>query len=81
MKKKEIIIIYEKAEDLEKETKRRIKKMKEEFSKQLIIRLFPNEEGYDQMIAQMNIPFSALCEHHGIAFEGEASIAYIQNNF
>ncbi len=75
--KGKIIFVKEQPEELEKETKRRKKGMEEEFSKDVIVRLFPNDEGYDQMIAQTNIPFTALCEHHEVSFEGEASIAYI----
>ena len=69
--------IIEKPENLKKETQKRIRKMKRQFRKEPVIKLFENKEGYDQMIAQIRIPFSALCEHHHISFEGEVSIAYI----
>lgn len=73
-------IILEEKEDLETETKKRLDRLKEEFSQEPILRLFENQ-GYDQIIAQIKIPFSALCEHHHIAFEGECSIAYIPNEY
>lgn len=31
----------------------------------------------DQMIVQTNIPFDALCAHHGLPFHGTATIGYI----
>jgi GTP cyclohydrolase I len=34
-------------------------------------------EGYDEMITQLNIPFYSMCEHHMLPFFGEAHIAYI----
>ena len=67
----------EKQNNLPKETSRRREKMKKEFSKEPTIKLFENIEGYDQIIAQVGIPFSALCEHHWVSFEGEAHVAYI----
>ena len=36
-------------------------------------------EGTDEMIAQTNIPFYSLCEHHTAPFFGVATIAYIPN--
>mgnify|MGYP001586836505 FL=1 len=71
----------EQLKDLQKETIRRINKMKKEFSKEPIIKLFKNEMNYDQIIAQVGIPFTALCEHHKIAFFGEAHIAFIPNKW
>mgnify|MGYP003132128634 CR=1 FL=1 len=34
-------------------------------------------EGYDEIIAQTNIPFHSLCEHHIAPFFGHGTIAYI----
>ncbi len=34
---------------------------------------------YDQMILSKDLPFSSLCEHHLLPFEGVAHIAYIPN--
>ncbi|MHA1867135.1 MAG: GTP cyclohydrolase I [Candidatus Heimdallarchaeaceae archaeon] len=73
--------VIEKIEDLEKETRKRKRRLKREFSKEPIVKLFPNKYGYDQIIAQVGIPFSALCEHHEVAFEGEVSIGYIPNKW
>jgi len=74
-------IIVEKKKDLKKNTQKRKKAMVKEFQKELRIKLFENKEKYDQMIAQVKIPFFALCEHHEISFEGEASVAYIPDKW
>lgn len=34
-------------------------------------------EGYDQMIAVPGIPFTSLCEHHLLPFEGTVDVVYI----
>lgn len=67
----------EKEKQLNKETKKRVSRMEKEFSKKLTLKAFENTESYDQIIAQIQIPFSALCEHHHVAFTGEAHIGYI----
>jgi GTP cyclohydrolase I len=36
-------------------------------------------EKYDQMVCELNIPFSSVCEHHLAHFWGTAAIAYIPN--
>jgi len=74
-------VIIEKEEDLEKETEKRIMKMKKQFKREPTIKLFENKEKYDQIIAQIGIPFSALCEHHHVSFEGGVSIAYIPDKY
>jgi len=38
---------------------------------------FPNEEGYDHMVMEKNVPFYSLCAHHLVPFYGHAHIAYI----
>ncbi len=63
--------------DLRKATARRIARMKQEFNKKFNLTVFENESGYDQMIAQVGIPVSAVCEHHEVAFSGHVNIAYI----
>ncbi len=63
--------------DLEEETRKRVEKMKLEFSEEPQLKVFENTEGYDQLIAQVGIPVSAVCEHHKVAFWGEVHIAYI----
>jgi GTP cyclohydrolase I len=34
-------------------------------------------EGYDEMVVQVDIPFYSICEHHIVPFFGTASIAYV----
>lgn len=70
------MIVKERDEDLKKETKKRVHKMKNEF-KDPLIKLFPNTYKYDGIIAQVKIPVTANCEHHRIAFAGFCHIAYI----
>lgn len=38
---------------------------------------FPNEEGYDELIAVSNIRFHSLCEHHLLPFFGVAHVGYL----
>lgn len=38
-----------------------------------------DNESYDEMIVQKNIPFFSLCEHHIAPFFGFANVAYIPN--
>jgi GTP cyclohydrolase IA len=38
---------------------------------------FPNEEGYDHMVMEKEIPFYSMCAHHLVPFYGHAHIAYI----
>lgn len=71
---------YEHQKDLQKETKKRVERMRKEFVKPPLLKAFRNE-GYDQIIAQVHIPISSLCEHHLVSFEGEANIAYIPNGW
>jgi len=68
---------HEKLNELHKETAERIERMNEEFAKEPKIKTFDNDENYDQMIIQKDIPFMALCEHHEVAFMGTISLAYI----
>lgn len=41
------------------------------------ITAFPNEDGYEGMVFQGNIPVVSLCSHHNLAFTGQAYVAYI----
>ena len=38
---------------------------------------FPNEEGYEHMVMERDIPFYSMCSHHLVPFYGKAHIAYI----
>lgn len=69
-------VVYEKDEQLAEETEKRLCKLEKEFEEPTI-KLFPNSEKYDGIIAQYHITFSALCAHHHVAFEGEAVVAYM----
>ncbi len=40
---------------------------------------FPNEEGYNHMVMEKQIPFYSMCAHHLVPFYGHAHIAYIPN--
>lgn len=40
---------------------------------------FPNEEGYDELVAVRDIPFQSLCMHHMLPFHGIAHVAYLPN--
>jgi GTP cyclohydrolase I len=62
---------------MNEETKDRIKRMKEEFSKDPECKVFDNKYNYDGMLIQKGIPYSANCEHHRVAFNGEVSVGYI----
>lgn len=67
--------------DLSEETKKRVQRMKDEFSCEPDLKVFENTEQYDQMIAQVNIPFASKCEHHEVNFVGEAHIVYIPGDY
>ena len=41
------------------------------------ITTFPNEEGYNHMVIEKEIPFYSMCAHHFVPFYGHAHIAYI----
>jgi GTP cyclohydrolase I len=41
---------------------------------------FPNEENYQAMVMEREIPFYSLCAHHLVPFYGHAHIAYIPNH-
>ncbi|MHB1045317.1 MAG: GTP cyclohydrolase I FolE [Thermoanaerobaculia bacterium] len=38
---------------------------------------FPNEEGYQAMVIEKEIPFYSMCAHHFVPFYGHGHIAYI----
>lgn len=38
---------------------------------------FPNDEGYEHMVMERDIPFYSMCSHHFVPFYGHAHIAYV----
>lgn len=44
-----------------------------------MIKSFPNEKKYDEIILLDNIPFVSLCSHHFLPFPGLAWLAYVPN--
>lgn len=44
-----------------------------------ILKTFPNEKGFDEIIMLDNIPFTSLCSHHFLPFSGVANLLYIPN--
>lgn len=41
------------------------------------ITTFPNDEGYQSMVMERDIPFYSMCSHHLVPFYGHAHIAYV----
>ena len=39
--------------------------------------MFPNDEGYDDLVIVRDIPFESLCMHHLLPFHGVAHVAYL----
>lgn len=44
-----------------------------------LLRQFPNEESYDELVLVRGVPFYSACEHHMLPFFGTADIGYIPN--
>jgi GTP cyclohydrolase IA len=44
------------------------------------VTFFPNDERYQAMVMEKDIPFYSLCSHHFVPFYGRAHIAYIPND-
>jgi GTP cyclohydrolase I len=38
---------------------------------------FPNDEGYDELVVALDIPFHSLCQHHLLPFRGVAHVGYL----
>ncbi len=38
---------------------------------------FPNDEGYEQLVIEREIPFRSVCEHHFLPFVGLAYLCYL----
>jgi GTP cyclohydrolase I len=41
------------------------------------ISTFPNDENYNGIVVQTNIPIVSMCAHHNLAFTGHAHVGYI----
>lgn len=41
------------------------------------VTMFPNEENYEAMVVEREIPFYSMCAHHFVPFYGHAHLAYI----
>lgn len=39
--------------------------------------VFPNDEGYRELVIERAIPFASVCEHHGLPFIGTADVGYL----
>jgi GTP cyclohydrolase I len=39
--------------------------------------VFPNTEGYEDLVLVRSIPFHSMCEHHLLPFRGTATIGYV----
>lgn len=44
------------------------------------VTFFPNDEHYNSMVMEKDIPFYSLCSHHFVPFYGHAHVAYIPND-
>lgn len=77
---KELIVAIDDNPDREglRETPQRVARFYDDFFKKkpFNVTTFVNE-GYDEMVTQLNIPFYSMCEHHMLPFFGVAHIAYI----
>jgi len=65
-----------------KDTPKRLEKMYKDFVKNTDkpfkgLTVFPNSDGYDQIILLDTIHFTSICSHHFIPFAGKAWFAYI----
>jgi GTP cyclohydrolase I len=43
------------------------------------VTFFPNDEHYNSMVMEKDIPFYSMCSHHFVPFYGHAHVAYIPN--
>lgn len=43
--------------------------------------VFPNQDNYDEMIMLDNIPFTSVCSHHFLPFQGVAWFLYIPGEY
>ncbi|MFA5858571.1 MAG: GTP cyclohydrolase I FolE [Elusimicrobiota bacterium] len=66
-----------------KNTPKRVANFYEEFMAGMVsdpsevLKVYYEEEGYEEIVLLKNIPFYSLCEHHLLPFFGKAHVAYI----
>ena len=69
-----------------RQTDRRVARMYQEMFQGLKegskpkITTFPNDEGYQHMVMERDLPFYSMCAHHLVPFYGHAHIAYIPSD-
>ena len=39
--------------------------------------MFPNDDGYDDLVVVKDVPFQSVCAHHLLPFQGTARIGYV----
>lgn len=66
-----------------KDTPRRVAEMYKEMlgGHEFKFTVFPNEEQYDEIVLEKQIPFTSICAHHLVPFFGHVSIAYIPGEY
>lgn len=62
-----------------KDTPRRLVRMYDELltPKSFVPTSFENSDGYDELILAKGIPFTSLCAHHLLPFQGVAHVGYL----
>lgn len=62
-----------------RDTPRRLVRMYDELltPKGFIPTTFENEDGYDELVLAKGIPFTSLCAHHLLPFQGVAHVGYL----
>lgn len=62
-----------------RETPGRLVRMYDELMtpKPFVATTFENEEGYDELVLAKDIPFTSLCAHHLLPFQGVAHLGYL----
>lgn len=63
--------------EVDKETKKRIDRVHDEFCFEPKIKTFTNDMNYDEIIILRNIRFASLCSHHMLQFSGVGFLGYI----
>ena len=82
------VILTEMGEDINREglieTPNRVARYFQEIGSAIVteppnLKVFTNEEEYDQMIVVKEIPYYSICEHHLVTFFGTVAVGYIPN--